>query len=107
MPDSRCRFEYLYRDAGNYKGRGHVLLLGTATPDNEEAIRAALIDRLWFVAEEVGLPTLYHLVREGGEADPGLDHGWHEFVGLGEVGEGDGEPIMTMKMMIEILRKAR
>ena len=40
MPRPVCRFEYLYRDASNYKGYGAVLLWGEATAENEAAIRA-------------------------------------------------------------------
>jgi hypothetical protein len=82
MPRPVCRFEYCYRDASNYKGYGSVLLWGEATPENEAAIRAVLIDGMYFEAERVGVPTLYHLVRGDSEADVEEDHGWHEFVGL-------------------------
>lgn len=82
MPSPVCRFDYLYRDASNYKGYGSVLLWGEATPENEAAIRAVLIDGMYFEAERVGVPTLYHLVRGDAEPVEGEDHGWHEFVGL-------------------------
>ena len=89
-----CRFDYLYRDASNYKGYGSVLLWGEATPENEAAIRAVLIDGMYFEAERVGVPTLYHLVRGDAEPDGDEDHGWHEFVGLGSGGETEhGENI--------------
>ncbi|MEP6590271.1 MAG: hypothetical protein ABJC19_03720 [Gemmatimonadota bacterium] len=104
MPESCCRFEYLYRDAGNYKAFGHVLLLGIASPDNEASIRAALIEGLWFVAEAAGIPTLYHLVRDGGEADPALDHVWHEFVGLRHAEVRDAEAAIKIEVMIMKLR---
>jgi len=85
MPRPVCRFDYLYRDASNYKGYGSVLLWGEATAENKAAIRAALIDGMYFEAELVGVPTLYHLVRGNAEPDEEEDHVWHEFVGLVEV----------------------
>ena len=74
-------FEYCYRDASNYRAHEWLLLAGAASPEAEEAIRCALIDRTWFVAEAVGVPTLYdRLQHPNGPSDD--DHGWHEFVRL-------------------------
>ena len=60
-------FEYLYRDAGNYKVFGDIWLTG-ALSDQE---RVALVDSLesgeFFVAEQIGVPPLYEeLFRESG-----------------------------------------
>lgn len=107
MPRPRCRFEYLYRDAGNYKGRGWVVLWGEASAENERRIREVLIEGSWFVAERVGVPTLYHLVRGDAEPDEEEDHGWHEFVQLGKVEVGDGEGVMRIERLISKLTAAR
>ena len=71
------RFEYLYRDAGNFKNWGEVVF---ANPRNICADRAAAmaekalrIDSLYFVASEVNVPDLHF--EELSEA---LDHDWHE-----------------------------
>ena len=106
MPRSVCRFEYLYRDASNYKGCGSLVLWGEATPGNEAAIRAALIDGMYFEAERVGVPTLYHLVRGDAEPDEAEDHGWHEFLGLNPPGDWLGEVTMELTMAIERLQEA-
>ncbi|MBP6572105.1 MAG: hypothetical protein KA226_11830 [Gemmatimonadales bacterium] len=100
MPRPVCRFEYLYRDASNYKGYGSLLLWGEATPGNEAAIRAALIDGMYFEAERVGVPTLYHLVRGNAEPDEVEDHEWHEFVGLGRVRNGDEVPLRSIRDLV-------
>lgn len=74
--------EYLYRDAGNYKTHGTVLLAGRATPADEATIRASLDEDL-FVVEQVGIAPLQpqHLLDCG--SGPGeLDHGFHEFAAL-------------------------
>src|SRR5690606_1346312 len=54
-------FNYLYRDAGNYKQHGSVVF---GNPNNrrlnevDQRIRAALIDGEFFVARHWGLPDL-------------------------------------------------
>jgi hypothetical protein len=75
-------FEYRYRDAGNYKADGRVLLHGELTPLERNEIEAKLESGEFFVAEQVGLPTLYHkLFAFSGGRTPD-DHAWHEFVGF-------------------------
>ena len=101
MPRPVCRFDYLYRDAGNYKGYGSVLLRGDATPENEAAIRAALIDGMYFEAERVGVPALYHLVRGDAEPDEAEDHGWHEFVRLLREQAPKSAPVMGLGDLIQ------
>lgn len=105
MPRHVCRFDYLYRDASNYKGYGSVLLWGEATPKNEAAIRAVLIDGMYFEAERVGVPTLYHLVRGDSEPDEEEDHGWHEFVGLVAVPATERQKMTTLEQMSSRLQR--
>lgn len=69
--------EYLYRDGGNFKNWGEVIFsnhAGIEISSLKEEIKKALISEEFFVAEELGIPTLYF-----GEFDEELDHGWHEF----------------------------
>lgn len=75
-------FEYLYRDAANWKTYGEALLTGCWSPSLVARIEAALDGDRLFVAEEVGLPALQapHAATYGG--DPRLDHAFHEFVQL-------------------------
>lgn len=74
------RFEYLYRDAGNFKNWGEVVF---ANPNNLQPnalnllAERLLIERLYFVAEKAGVPTLYFE-----SYFPNLDHVWHEFNGF-------------------------
>ena len=76
-------FEYLYRDAGNWKTHGLVLLQGLCSPGVQAGIVGALDSGLYFVAEQVGVPALQrrHNAEYGG-ADADLDHAFHEFVEL-------------------------
>jgi hypothetical protein len=72
-------FEYLYRDAGNFKKFGSVTF---TNKDNIEAeymadkIRSVLIDGRWFYAEKVGVPDLHFSEYD---YDENLDVVWHEF----------------------------
>jgi hypothetical protein len=71
------RFEYLYRDAGNFKNWGEVVF---SNPHNINSSLVAtmakkvLIDQAYFVATKADVPDLHFR-----EHDEQLDHGWHEF----------------------------
>ncbi len=72
-------FEYMYRDAANYKTSGQCLLEGQCDDALNESIRTCC--EVWnqFVAEQVGVPVLYaDLYKENGgpTAD---DMAFHEF----------------------------
>lgn len=75
---SQCVFEYLYRDASNYKQYEVVLLSGAWNVAADAAIRSALFESQYFIAEQVGLKPLQR--RFGRRNDD--DHIWHEFVEL-------------------------
>lgn len=70
------RFEYLYRDGGNYKNWGDVVVSNKENLDVDEIERRArevLIDSEFFVAERARVPDLHF--PEPVEA---LDHDWHQ-----------------------------
>ena len=82
-------FEYMYRDAGNFKTVGRLLLSGR-DPGAESAIRASLEWSDQFVAEQVGIPALCEEHWESvGEEPSDLDHAFHEFIRLLEPREDD------------------
>jgi len=72
------RFEYLYRDASNFKKWGEVVFAGGASELLAERLRKALHDGEWFIASQVRIPELfldgYPLIQD--------DHCWHEFHAL-------------------------
>jgi len=71
------RFEYLYRDAGNFKRWGDVVFSNTKdnTPEKlEQRAREVLIDHEFFVAESAGVPSM-----KFDEHIDALDHDWHCF----------------------------
>ena len=49
------RMEYLYRDASNYKSPNQVIVAGTITEEQKEAILQTLEDGTYFIPEQVGL----------------------------------------------------
>lgn len=81
-PNEYCVFEYLYRDASNYKVWGEVLLSGVPSQDDIAALRARLESGEYFVAEQVGIPALCKELWDlsGGPASD--DHALHELVNL-------------------------
>lgn len=72
--------EYLYRDAANYKWHGAFSFVGAPTDSLCERLRAALFDREWLVAAQVGLPSLAPWMLGEESYDAGVDHALHEIV---------------------------
>lgn len=71
------RFNYLYRDAGNYKNYGDIVFANKNSHDEsylEKQVRNLLIYSEFFVAEKTNIPTLYF-----DKQIPELDHGCHQF----------------------------
>jgi len=79
-----CIFEYLYRDAGNWKTFGSLLLSGNAAEIASANIRGTLDYGNTFVAEQVGIPSLctQHFEDCGSDGPSELDHAYHEFFAL-------------------------
>ena len=72
-------FEYLYRDAGNYKAGGQLLLIGEYTTTSEDAIRKSCDSWDHFVAEQVGVPALYSELYQYSDGPTEDDVAFHEF----------------------------
>jgi len=75
MPN--IKFNYLYRDSGNYKKFNTVIFANPAGIDLstlESLIKSKLIDETWFHAEEWQLPEIFTDI-----IDFRLDPTWHEF----------------------------
>lgn len=82
-------FEYIYRDGGNFKTPGRLLLSGQDSKA-EAAIRACLEWADQFVAEQIGVPSLCEDHWDSVGEDPSdLDHAYHEFVRLRPAGPED------------------
>lgn len=101
-------FEYRYRDAGNFKTDGRLLLIGSGV-GAEASIRACLEWGNQFVAEQVGVPSLCHEHWEAvGDGPSDLDHAFHEFVRLRPSGRDDAgmEPWGSLDSLLERMRAA-
>lgn len=77
-----CVFEYLYRDASNYKVHSAVLLEGLYRDDHRAAIVSILNAGLYFIPQQIGLSPLQSELYAYSSGPTEDDHAWHEFVGL-------------------------
>jgi hypothetical protein len=74
---ANIRFNYLHRDAGNYKIYASVIFANPGNIDLAELsalIQSKLIDQTWFYAEDWHLPDL-----RSETFDDEVDPTWHEF----------------------------
>ena len=84
-------FEYMYRDADNFKAFGSVLLDGPINEADKATVRSRLESGEFFIAEQVGLSPLYAQLYQWSNGPTESDHCWHEFVGFRESGESTDE----------------
>lgn len=99
------RFEYLYRDAGNFKNWGEVVF---SNPRNINADLIAskaekvLIDQAYFVARKASVPDLHFE-----DYNEELDHGWHEVYTFQSTDDAPNDPQeRDIEGFIESLRSA-
>lgn len=75
-PKANTAFEYMYRDASNWKQFGRVIFSGAISRDDVEAVLKARYDGEWFIPGQIGMVDL----QEGW--DPQYDHPFHELGGF-------------------------
>ena len=96
---------YLYRDAGNFKSFGSVIvanLEALTAMEVEMQLRESLMDRTYFIAESVSLPALCFSPRI-----EKLDHSWHELESVKEMTSAPTDEICrTGADMIACFRRA-
>lgn len=85
-------FEYLYRDAGNFKAFGSLALEGRIYDADSESIIAKLDGGEFFIAEQIGVPPLYEQLYQWSDGPTASDHCWHEFVGFREIDDPEHYP---------------
>ena len=100
------RFEYLYRDAGNFKNWGELVF---SNPHNinvnllKTMVENVLINQAYFVAFKADVPDLYFK-----EYNDQLDHGWHEFHAVAQTEEVTNDPLgRNVEEFIESLQFAK
>ncbi len=72
-------FEYIYRDASDFKSFGQLLLSGKVTEEYITELRSYLEYAETFVAEQVNIPTLYSQLWKYSNGPTLADHALHEF----------------------------
>lgn len=82
-------FEYLYRDASNYKAWGTLVLLGATTASDLEVLKSKFESGEFFIAEQLGIPPLYAELWEFSNGPSIDDHVWHSFYALRPATEED------------------
>ena len=75
-------FEYLYRDASNFKAFGQLLLVGKISEVYIAELWSYLDGEEYFVAEQVNIPTLYSQLWKYSNGPTPADHAFHEFSSL-------------------------
>ncbi len=103
-PKEYCVFEYLYRDASNYKAWGEVLLSGVPLPDDIVALRACLESSEYFVAEQVGIPAVYKELWDLSGGPTSDDHALHEFVALRLANEDERKTLPLFGELSSLLK---
>jgi hypothetical protein len=73
-------FEYLYRDASNYKAFGEILLTGSMSRASIQKLTDCFEDYCLFVAEQVRIPVLYEQLYQYSDGPTDDDHVYHEFL---------------------------
>ena len=75
-------FEYLYRDTDNFKALGQLLVSGKIADESIGKLKSYLDYGEYFVAEQVGIPTLYSQLWKYSNGPTLADHAFHEFLSL-------------------------
>lgn len=87
--NNNIKFNYLYRDAGNYKEFGEITFTNKDSKSLEEiefVIRKNLIEGEFFIPEKWNVPRLSFE-----NYSPELDHEYHEFESLEVTNENPTE----------------
>lgn len=97
-------FTYLYRDAGNYKAWGELLLEGTFSCEEIEQIVMKLDSKAYFIAEQIGVPALCQKLWDDCESSFNEDdHVWHEFSEIRAATDDDLECLKPWGTASELL----
>ncbi len=88
-PRTFCIFEYLYRDASNYKVWGTLRLEGVAIETDRQTLASKFESGELFIAEQLGIPALYADLWDFSSGPTEDDHVWHTFHALRDVTPDD------------------
>lgn len=93
------KFNYLYRDGGNYKQFGYIIFSNTnglTTESIESEICSKLTYGEYFIASQLNIPSLFF------EDTNDLDHIWHEFDSI-EITSENPKDKRTIEQLINSL----
>lgn len=74
--EMNTKFNYLYRDASNYKNWGEVIFKGEYTPEMAVELTEYLDEGRYFIAHQVDIPEMFFDYGKDSIED---DHCWHEY----------------------------
>jgi hypothetical protein len=103
-PITYCIFEYLYRDASNYKAHGEILLFGESSEKDIASLRVCLESGEYFVAEQVGIPPVYKELWNFSGGPTSDDHALHEFVALRAASEDERKSLPLFGELSNLLK---
>jgi hypothetical protein len=84
-------FDYMYRDAGNFKAFGTVILDKELSQADRQMISERLDAGDNFIAEQIGVPPLYEQLYRWSDGATQCDHCWHEFIGFRDLARAPDE----------------
>jgi hypothetical protein len=93
-PNDFTIFEYLYRDAANYKVWGQLLLEGVVSEIDRQVLASKFESGDLFIAEQLGIPALYGDLWEFSDGPTEDDHVWHTFHALRAVTPEDPSTVV-------------
>lgn len=96
---ANIRFNYLYRDAGNYKNYGFVIFSNPNFLSFEKLSRSIisnLIDGEFFNYKRLKIPALFFSTKNSD------DHFWHEFENIEETNEAPTETRTIDEFLISL-----
>jgi hypothetical protein len=102
---ANIKFNYLYRDAGNYKNFGFVIfrnLTNLSLSEFEDFLTLRLIGEQYFYADEWHIPDLH-----SGTWNNKFDHTFHEFESIEYTSEPPNTSfnVIEFKEIIEAINK--
>jgi len=83
-------FEYMYRDASNYKRFGFIVFGGKYTPVHVARLKVALDDGEHFIAHQLKIPEVFHWLDVYSKNED--DHCWHEYDGMSDTEDAQTDP---------------
>ena len=100
-------FEYLYRDASNYKSYGYLLLRGDFSEECQSTLEKHCEGTELFIAEQIGIPPLYEQLwtKFGGHNRD--DHALHELIGLRKASSEEATELKAWGTVNDLINKFR